>query len=236
MTQYERSKAEQEIQNTVNQWKPQIIDNLVKEQDAAINRYHASELAIIKANASEALRWDGSKLGAELQVVRLLVDQAINATDKGPAFRGNSSTKQDKLQQLYHDATISGDIFKQRAVAEVLTSLPTGSDHELNHLQKQAERDLKAIRRTEDQQKAEEALEVAWQDVITHTTQLEEIAPLVGESVGVFGTGPINQAIKRIHIDRQTGERLIYDTDAEDIQPVVFVTPQDKTTTHFAEG
>ena len=235
MTQYERLGAEQEIQKTVNTWKPQIIKNLLQEQDQAITRYKAAEQGISKANAAEINRWDMYKLGPEMAVAKLLAEQALSAPENSDVFRGSTLSKQERMKQLYQDAITSGDMVKQRAVFEIIQAVPSGGDRDLNHIKKQAERDLAALRRTEDQQKAEEALEASWNDVVTHTAVLEEVAPLIGEPIGVFGAGPINQALKRVTVDR-AGQKHIYNADAEEIQPVVVVNSSEKDLAHFAEG
>ena len=148
MTAYELSVAQREIQSTIERWKPEVVTNLLREHQAAIDSVKAARANIEKQRAVEVNRWDAGKLGQELQVAKMLLEQAGNAPAQGDPFRGGSKSKTERITQLYQDAKQSGDMFKARARAQVLQGLEVGGDFELNHLKKQAERDLAALRRT----------------------------------------------------------------------------------------
>lgn len=234
MTQYEAAMAKRVYQEKIDQWKPQIVENLLKEQEIYITRYHAQETLVARAKAAEINRWDASKLANQLQVTRLLVEQAMAGPDQDDPWRGSTSSKQERLQKLYQDAKASNDIYKMRSVAEVLLSVPLQpGDNVLNHLQKQAGHDLKALQWTEDQQKAVETLNGDWNNLVENTIKLEEVAPLLGDGNSAFGSGPLHKAVRRITIDQTTGERLILEPDNP---AVTGVMPLMEVETQMAEN
>ncbi len=218
MTPYEQSLAEREIQSTIDRWKPEIISNLLREHEAAINQVKDARQAIERQKAVEVNRWEAGKLGGELQVAKMLLDQAGNAPDQGDPFRGGSGSRQERIQALYQDARQSGDIFKQRAMAETLQGLNVGRDSELNHLVKQAERDLAAMRRTVEIEQAEQAAAVAWQALVDKTVEVATIAPEIGEGTGMLSSGPLTQSTRRI---KPNGE--ILDLDNAEVTGIKFI-------------
>ena len=63
MTAYELSVAQREIESTIERWKPEVVTNLLREHQAAIDSVKAARANIAKQKAAEVNRWDAGKLG-----------------------------------------------------------------------------------------------------------------------------------------------------------------------------
>lgn len=215
MTQYEISIAQREIKDTLTTWKPRIVAALIEQQTNAINDYHYYGKKLGEANKNEVNRWDASRFKDELDVAKALVDQALSGKHVEGPYDGGSPSTYKRIEAMYHDAQKSGDIFKQRAVCEVLQGIEikTG-DYEMNHLRKDAERDLAVLRRTPEQEQVEAEREVAWQKVLERTNEIIVSAPIIDQDAtgGYANAFELGRAVSRVQI-REDGSRVILEPD-----------------------
>jgi hypothetical protein len=226
MTEYERLAAGREINRLKEQYRPMVTGHLLEELEASITVVKVREKARQKAVADEVNRWEAGRLAAEMQAAKMLIS-AANMAPKRDGFSGNSLTREERIDQLYQDAQNSGDIYKQRAMAAMLSEY--NGDHELNHLVRQAEKDLQKLHITPEIEKATGEYEQAWRDLAQASHDSQTIAPEVGEDMGIFASGPVSQKLKQIDFVGRT----ILEADDPRIQNVIV---KQSDSTFFAEG
>lgn len=222
MTDYERSIAQREMEETLQTWKGRIVEALINEQNTAISEYQYAEKRLERAHQAEVNRWDASRLRAEMDVAQALVNQARSGKHTANMYDGGSPSTYKRIEAVYQDAQKSGDIFKKRAICEVIQGVDIGEGEiMMNRLRKQAERDLSELRRIPEQAEAEEHKEAAWRDVLVKTNDIIVAAPHIGEeATGAYAAGwSLGRAVNRIKI-RKDGTREILDPQSSEVTGV----------------
>lgn len=163
MTDFERMAVERSIAEYKKNNEPSILAGAFSEYHAAMNKVNAAVVKVKTAKEHERARWDASKLSAEMSVTENLVKIAINKPDVDP-----KNPLIDRLKTIYQDIHESGDLYKQRAAAEVFTGLVGmigGNNLDLrasaNWLAKQAEKDALQSRDFPELNTAMEEIEAA---------------------------------------------------------------------------
>ena len=114
--------AEREANDNVEQYRDMIQGHSQERLNIGIAIVKTRGKGIQKAKADEVSRWEPKRLNDELQSAKLLLELASKAPNEGDAFMGNSPSRISRFEQLYNDTLNSGDMYKARAVAEVMTS------------------------------------------------------------------------------------------------------------------
>lgn len=218
MTPYERSYADRELKEVLDKYRPLIVDHLVQEHNAAINNVKAAQIGLEKYKSNEVARWEAGRLASEMQSAKLLLEVAEKAPKGTDMFRGESKSRAEKITQLYNDAQRSNDMYKARAMGEILAGYV--GDKELNSLAKQAERDLDKLHITQDIKTAEQIHETAWQTLSNKTKEVQDIAGEIRENLGMFATGKLSQQLKRVSFK----EGKIYEPDDPALATVISKT------------
>lgn len=224
MSQYERAVVGREIKKRIDSNYHQIATGALSAWEKAIADYKAAEAGVEAESVNEVKRWDSSKLLTELRTTRALVDMAAQSKSNDET---GSSEAGARLAELYLDAKKSGDIYKQRAVFETLRNLdvdhmPQDAKLKAALLKRQASEDLAALRVTPGQVKAQEGKAAAWQKLAETRDELIVTSKAMGEGDPAFflAAGTYAKALRRVQIDRSTGEPVIYASDAVEVTGV----------------
>lgn len=161
MTPYERSTIEREIEAKRKQSEPAIMAAVLGIWNEAVDNLKNNDAAVIQARKREVAQWDAGRLGNEMQVYQMRLDQTLLANQgSGHMERGTVKT----LQRMYQEAQDCGDKYKARACAEVMRGVlarTSGYDLEerfpINELAERAGRDLEAMSETPELKAAQEA-------------------------------------------------------------------------------
>jgi hypothetical protein len=225
MTQYERAVVGREIKNRVDANYQIIANGQLGEWRKAIKNYMDASAGINAEYSKEINRWDSSKLLAEMQTARTLVE--IASQSKSNDITSSTETGA-RLSELYAEAKKSGDLYKQRAVFELLRNIDTDrlpKDARLTAavLKRQAASDLSSLRVTPGLVKAQEAQQVALQAIVTTRDEMILTGKVTGEydPEGMFGqTGTFGKALRMVQMNRKTGEVMIYPEDSVEVTGV----------------
>lgn len=229
MTPYERKMRGGEIQQRINAYYPTIYGGVKKAWEGWINEYKKATTHLAETKAKEYAKWDASKLGAEMQTFKALVDQQLSA-GKDTVF-GSGPGASERVKKLYEEYQKSGDPYKQRASSEVLLGLSTeGLKRDdvigIRLLGHEAEGNLAQLRNTEEIQKAEDAYVESAQELFEQRENLSEVATLMGESLDpVFGSGDISKLQKMVQLDRETGNINLYTLDDPEVTGIDWSQP-----------
>lgn len=207
MTLYERTLLTNEIKNRRTQYEPEIVASAIGEWDATCDKVLAAEAKIEKARGKESARWEAGRLASEMQLHNMLIETAL-ASDK----------PLDQLRAVYEDAQRSGDIYKQRAAAEVfsaldrkLKSVDDFDTRGFGHvLAEQAKRDAAAIRTTPELEQAHQDAQTAYQELQAARAMLADVDAGLGYQLpnGGIGNTTLFVAIDR-RIERDHGEWFV---------------------------
>jgi hypothetical protein len=240
MTPYEREMRSKEIHQKLSAYYPTIYSGVKKAWDGWINAYKNATVRLAEAKAKEYATWDPTKLGAEMQTFRALVDQRLTRGKEG-AF-GSSPAPSEGVKKLYQEYQNSGDPYKKRASSEVMLGISThGLSREdavnLRILGHEAESNLLQLRNTEEIQKAEEAYMESAQELFKQRAQLSEVASLVGEPPDTgFGSGNITKLQRMVQVERETGEIKLYTLEDPQVTGIYWITDPNSVPNPFTGG
>lgn len=207
MTPYERSVLEREIGEKRASLEGAIIAGALGEWKQAVNNVKAKLDQVKAAKAKETARWDGTRLSSELQVYETLTRQQLNTATDTMSQR----EAVENLRALYDEAQKSGDIYKQRAAAEVIRGaignargLDSDRRMEINRLAKQAERDLSTLRQSEELNQAHQAAAEAVEKLNQARNMLFDVDRGLGYTApnGLPGNSQIIKALTQVQQDR----------------------------------
>lgn len=239
MTQAETAMITDSIQDKINRYYPQIYQGMVGHVKAYIKDYQDKMVALNKVHQREITSWDSSKLGTEMHGFQTFLNMKL---DQFKAIRNPLESRVNVAQEitrLYEEAQISGDKYKQRAAAEVLSGaiglaekLPKDQAVEFRVLAKKAGNDLQQIRLTPELREAVNAAEQAGKELLEEHKACEDIATDIGEfdnfSFGVRGgISDMAKFLRTVQQDRNTHEIKIYDITAPEVTGVYWKEPDD---------
>ncbi|MDD5191282.1 MAG: hypothetical protein PHE50_09615 [Dehalococcoidales bacterium] len=211
MTAWERSQIERSIVKVRSEIEPAVLAGAVGEWNSAITEVEYRFKMVEAAKHEEVRRWDAAKLTSEMQMNEMLIKQIVGSPG---GISNNDPEVMNRLQKVYQDAQSSGDMYKQRAAAEVFTNLLSmvgGSDQDrrmqANSLAKQAQRDAEKSRAFPKLEEAEAAAAAAVEGIkrarntlIEVDCQLEGREPEYGAPVRSFS---IDKELGRVKTDER---------------------------------
>ena len=210
MTPFEQQVITRHIGQMQQSYFPTIVGGIIREQEYLISRATEAHQRIDQAKRSEVNRWQLNKIRENTDYLKSRVDALLGAS-RNPFAPGSSAS--EELGKIYQEAQTSGDIHLQRAACEVFSGLPQ-TNRSLTDLRLQAERDLPALRETEEIKAAQVEAAQMWERLADKQAEIGEVAEVLGEPVGTFfASGPLAAAYKRVVVDRETGERKILSPD-----------------------
>jgi hypothetical protein len=229
MTPYEREMRSQEIQDRIRTHYPTVYGGVKKAWEGWINEYKKATARLADAKAKEYAKWDASKLGAEMQTFKLLVDQKLSTAHDSVLAGGPGPS--ERVKKLYEEYQKSGDPYKQRASAEVMLGISTqGLKREdavgIRMLGHDAESKLMQLRDNEEIQKAEEAYVESAKELFKQRENIAEVATLMGEPVEpLFSGGDFAKLQKMVQVDRETGDIKLYTLDDPEVTGIDWSQP-----------
>lgn len=156
LTPYERAVKARDLNAYQEAYEPYILGGVLSAWHNACDKALGAYDKVSKARADEVKRFDGQKLAGEMNVVNMLVDNALGG-------RGLDNDSIKALSGIYEDYMSSGDLHKQRAAGEVFSSLlsrDVGNDLDMkvkaNSLLTRAKTDLNEVRSYKPLDKAED--------------------------------------------------------------------------------
>lgn len=199
MTAYERLTVGEEVKRKVQEYYPAVTAHVLNKHEQAINRVKASKEAINKAQANEINRWDPATFRQNLE----LYGEQITRLASTPADIMRGFFPEDEIAKILTESKLSGDIFKQRAAAEIVKSLPPPADNnakaKLANLQAQARETLQQVRETEQINQARELYNQSVMELASVRDEVIEVGRLMGgDPTGLFASGPYAQAVRRV--------------------------------------
>lgn len=203
MTAYERLTVTEEINRKTNEYYPAVTTWVMDKHEQAINRVKASKEAINKAQANEINRWDPATFRQNLE----LYGEQITRLASTPADPLRGFFPEDEIARILTESKLSGDIFKQRAAAEIVKSLPPPADNnakvKLASLQAQARETLQQVRETEQINQARELYNQSVMELAKVRDEVIEVGRLMGgDPTNVFASGPYAQALRRVKFNQ----------------------------------
>lgn len=216
---------------------PAVSAAVLKEHEAAIAKMQRAREAYKKEQSKEVDRWEPNKFNTEIDLAHKRVNLALSAEDPGP-FIGNSPTKVQKLTQLMAEAKQSENIYTKRAIFEVVGALTLRDGperQEVNHLAKEAQRELPKLRQTDGLKQAEQDERAALNEYATVSQQTIDTCIVLGQGnpTNPMVANQFRYAIERVQVDRDTGQVTILTPDEVMATHVIIVTHNDNI---IAEG
>ena len=229
MTPYERKMRSEEIQQRINAYYPTIYGGVKKAWEGWINEYKKATTHLAETKAKEYAKWDASKLGAEMQTFKALVDQKLSM--RSDSIFGQEGGASERVKKLYEEYQKSGDPYKQRASSEVMLGLSTeGLKRDdvigIRLLGHEAEGNLTQLRNTEEIQKAEDAYVESAKELFKQRENIAEVATLMGEPVEpLFSGGDFAKLQKMVQVDRETGDIKLYTLEDPEVTGIDWSQP-----------
>lgn len=218
MTPYEVSTIQRGIKARVEASFQLIAGGAVGEYEAAIQKYKDSRQTYEREKQKEIQRWDTTRLREELTNAKTFMDFAFQG-DSNPLRAGDVS-RLEKIKKLVNEAQASGDIYKQRATFEVLQAVKTQKGDpdrvEVNQIVKDAAKSLDGLRFTDGMKQASEGITKSRDELLTTRNQLQITGEILGESFA------FEKHLRRVDMDRQTGELIIHEPDSPEVTGVWF--------------
>jgi hypothetical protein len=238
MTEYEKSAIMRDIKAQREAIYPMVKAGVLEQHDKAIKKIEDAKRKYNQEQTNEIRRWDASRLSAELDVAQRRAEMALAAGDPSP-FQ-TSPTKGARLEALFTEALQSDDDYKKRSAFEVIRAISpkvTGDERaQVNHLSKLAEQELSNLRITEGMVAAQAEQATAWNEYLQTRDEVIDASKALGDDpLHVFSTNDFARAIRRVQVDRDSGEVVIYPADAPEVSGVFIRTVESDKKTITAE-
>lgn len=242
MTPYERQAIGESIKARANAVAPRLQGGAIAEWKAAIGVYQDKAANVEKARIAEINRWDNGRLGAEIGAVKALVDLAL-AGGNGNALAGVTKTA-PQLDRIYNEAMASGDIYKQRAAAEVFRSLAgdnlkgdIGDRAAVSGLAHKAAKDLPGLRMTDGITQAIQERDAAAEGVYSLRGELNDVSLVMGygDATGMFSSGPVATAFRGVKFNNDH-TLTIFPDDSVQVTGIQFKDPEDAQRSFIVGG
>ena len=239
MTEYERSVVSRDIKAQREAIYPTVRAGVLEQHDKAIKKIEETKQKYNRAATDEIRRWDATRLSAELDVAQRRAEMALVAGDPG-VFQ-DSPTKGAMLEALFNEAIQSGDDYKMRSAFEVIRAVSprvTGDERaQVNHLGKLCEHELSSLRITENMVAAQEEQGSAWNEYLQTREEVIDASKALGDDpLHPFATNDFAKAIRRVQVDRDSGDVVIYSMDAPEVTGLFFRTVESDKETITPEG
>ena len=222
MSPYERNVIERELNSQIESSYSSIYAGIMSEYKPVVQAIKRAQNRITRAQVDEVNRWDANRLNAELQASKTLVDLAF-AGGGGGIFDGETPGVANRLEAIFQDAHKSGDIYKQRAVYEVIKAVAPkaqGDDRfNINHLAKLADKELSSLRVTDEMIQSNQQEAEAFQAFQEKRKELIEVSKTLnqGDPENVFASGDYARALRMVQVNRETGEINVYDESSPEV-------------------
>lgn len=242
MTPYERQAISESIKARAEAVGPRLQGGAIAEWKAAIEVYQDKAAAVEKARIAEINRWDNARLGAEIGAVKALVELALSGGN-GNALAGMTKAA-PRLERIYNEAQASGDIYKQRAAAEVFRSLDgaslktdTTDRAAVSGLVHKAAKDLPGLRVTDGITQAIHERDEAAQGVYNLRSELNDVSLVMGygDATGLFASGPIASAFRGVKFNNDH-TLTIFPEDSVEVTGIQFKDPEDAQRSFIVGG
>lgn len=242
MTPYERQTISESIKARAEAVAPRLQGGAIAEWKAAIEVYQDKAAAVEKARIAEINRWDNARLGAEIGAVKALVELALSGGN-GNALAGMTKAA-PRLERIYNEAQASGDIYKQRAAAEVFRSLDgaslktdTTDRAAVSGLAHKAAKDLPGLRVTDGITQAIHERDEAAQGVYNLRSELNDVSLVMGygDATGLFASGPIASAFRGVKFNNDH-TLTIFPEDSVEVTGIQFKDPEDAQRSFIVGG
>lgn len=242
MTPYERQAISESIKARAEAVGPRLQGGAIAEWKAAIEVYQDKAAAVEKARIAEINRWDNARLGAEIGAVKALVELALSGGN-GNALAGMTKAA-PRLERIYNEAQVSGDIYKQRAAAEVFRSLDgaslktdTTDRAAVSGLVHKAAKDLPGLRVTDGITQAIHERDEAAQGVYNLRSELNDVSLVMGygDATGLFASGPIASAFRGVKFNNDH-TLTIFPEDSVEVAGIQFKDPEDAQRSFIVGG
>lgn len=242
MTPYERQTIGNSIKARAEAVAPRLQGGAIAEWKAAIEVYQDKAAAVEKARIAEINRWDNARLGAEIGAVKALVELALSGGN-GNALAGMTKAA-PRLERIYNEAQASGDIYKQRAAAEVFRSLDgvslktdTTDRAAVSGLVHKAAKDLPGLRVTDGITRAIQERDAAAQGVYNLRSELNDVSLVMGygDATGLFASGPIASAFRGVKFNNDH-TLTIFPEDSVEVTGIQFKDPEDAQRSFIVGG
>lgn len=242
MTPYERQTISESIKARAEAVAPRLQGGAIAEWKAAIEVYQDKAAAVEKARIAEINRWDNARLGAEIGAVKALVELALSGGN-GNALAGMTKAA-PRLERIYNEAQVSGDIYKQRAAAEVFRSLDgaslktdTTDRAAVSGLVHKAAKDLPGLRVTDGITQAIHERDEAAQGVYNLRSELNDVSLVMGygDATGLFASGPIASAFRGVKFNNDH-TLTIFPEDSVEVTGIQFKDPEDAQRSFIVGG
>jgi len=213
MTAYERLTVGEEIKRKREEYYPSVTAWALNNHEQAIEQVKNGKRLIREAQAKEINRWDPAKMRENLQFYGEMITNLSNM----PADPMRGFYPEDAIKQVFEEAQLSGDMFKQRAACEIIKSLPLQGDQNskamMALLQGQARDTLQQLRETDEIKGARDVYNESVRGLASVRDEVIEIGRLMGgDPTNVFASGPYAQAVRRVKFN-QGGDVEILEPD-----------------------
>lgn len=234
MTPYERETISRSIKSRREVVIPGVQPQIIAEWKAGIARYQEKDAAIGRERVKELNRWDNGRLGAEIGAVKTLVELALSGANSH-SLGGGTGQVFPQLTRLFKDAMDSGDMYKQRAAAEVFASMENIqlrsdlTDRAAVHgLVTRAKEVMPEIRVTDGMLAALDERDAAVESLRQLKGELDDASVALGwgKAAEMFSTGPIAAAFRGVKFNPDKS-LTIYADDSPEVTGVHFVNPED---------
>ncbi len=229
LTRFERLSLDQDLAAKKEAASPIIQAGVLGEFSAALMKYQSAQTYMMTVRKAEVNRWEASTLNAEMASVKNRVELALK---KPVDHMGGDPGPSKALQAIYSEAQSSGDRYKQRAAAEVFSSLAADFAHvpdqdermKVNALTRQAEADIVPLRVTDVMLAADANIQAAKAELLAQGPALAEVHGVIhgGQPINSgLSYGPLAQAYKRVRVDPDTGDVRILEPDDVEVTGIV---------------
>lgn len=243
MTPYERQTIRESIKARAEAVAPRLQGGAIAEWKAAVGVYQDKAAAVEKARVAELNRWDNARLGAEIGAVKTLVELALSGVNSNP-LAGGAGKASPRLERIYKEAMDSGDMYKQRAAAEVFRSLAVDSlktdttdRAAVSGLARKADKDLPALRVTDGIARAIQERDAAAEGVYALRSELNDVSIVMdyGDATGMFSSGPVATAFRGVKFNNDH-TLTIYPDDSVQVTGIQFKDPEDAQRSFIVGG
>lgn len=228
MTAYERLTVGEEVKRKVQEYYPAVTNYVMGKFNQAIEYVQNGKRMIREAQAKEINRWDPAKMRDNLQGYGEMITRIAST----PADVMRGYFPEDAIKQVFNEAQLSGDIFKQRAVCEIVKSLPLEGDQNskamMAMLQGQARDTLQQLRETDEIKHAREVYNEGVRGLASMKEEVIEIGNLMGAApTDLFTDNPYSRAIRRVKFHQDGDVEILNPDDAQVTGVVKFEIPQE---------
>ena len=217
MTTYEYTTIEKAIKQNADKYYSQIVKGALGEFNAKVQKYEAIGEKVKQARTKEIDRWQPDKMRDAMETQGMLIQNALGVKDHG-MYQGDTPTAKARLQEILNEARDSGDLYKKRATFEIMRvmvdSAPDDIRKEVFHFARQAEKELNALRVTDELQTAKQEQSAMASELMLAANEMNAVSQILGEGeiTGPFAVNDFAKAARRLKLNGDTLEVLPQDS------------------------